>query len=268
MRLLLAHYFMPRGQAPDINNIREFTTGDVRRDFFDRVVGKKYVAETLDEWIKVRGPAMRLIAASKPSHHFVKTHCQPVPFQGQDVIPPELTAAAIYVMRNPFDVAPSFARHQAVDIDEAINRMLDKDMVTGSGSGIFELLGRWDHHVQTWTEAPGLPIHVIRYEDMLKKPGPTARALLGSFLKVKVDPAKLAYAVKSTSFETLRKQEEKLGFLERPQDMGAFFAKGRAGTWRDELNPQQVARLREGFLPTLEKWYPELLRETAEFTEA
>jgi hypothetical protein len=268
MRLLLAHYFMPLGQAPDINNIRAFTTGDVRSDFFDQAAGGRYAGETLQDWIRVRGLAMRMIAASKPSHHFVKTHCQPVPFEGRDVVPPEVTAAAIYILRNPFDVAPSFARHQGVDIDTAIDRMLDEDMVMGTGTGIFELLGRWDHHVQSWTEAPGLPLHVIRYEDMLAKPGPTARGLLGSFLKMKVDAAKLAYAVKSTSFETLRKQEEDLGFRERPEQMGAFFARGKAGAWRDDLTPAQVGLLREEFLPVLEKWYPEYLDDTAEFAAA
>ena len=40
-----------------------------------------------------------------------------------DVIPPEVTAAAVYVMRNPFDLAPSFARHQSADIDATIERM-------------------------------------------------------------------------------------------------------------------------------------------------
>ena len=67
--------------------------------------------------------------------------------------------------------------------------------------------------------------------------------------------------------DTLRKQEEKHGFRERPKDMGAFFAKGKAGGWKEELTPEQVGTLREAFLPTLEKWYPEMLKETAEFAE-
>ncbi|WP_306152875.1 sulfotransferase domain-containing protein [Roseovarius sp. MMSF_3281] len=265
MRSLLAHYFMPKGQAPDINNLRQFTTGDVRSDFFDAAAGGTYTGRTIEEWLKVRPAALRRIAASKPNHHFVKTHCQTVVMHGVDIIPPEVTAAAIYILRNPFDLAPSFARHQGCDLDEAINRMTNPDMVMDTETGIFELLGRWDDHIDSWTGAPGLPIHIIRYEDMLAKPAPTVRALLEKFLKVEVDKPKLAYAIKSTSFDAMKKQEENLGFRERPEGMERFFAKGKAGAWKEDLTPEQVARLRDAFLPALEKWYPEMLKETAEF---
>ena len=265
MRTLLAHYFMPKGQAPDINNLRQFTTGDIRQDFFDRAAGGQFRGETIEDWMKVRPTAIRLIAASKPDHHFVKTHCQTIRLFGQDVIPPEVTAAAICIIRNPFDLAPSFARHQSCDLDTAIDRMMDPDMSMGTETGIYEPLGRWDDHIHVWTNAPGLPRHVIRYEDLHARPGPTMRRLLEKFLKVKVDGPKLAYAVRSTSFEKLKRQEDEKGFFERPKGMDSFFAKGRAGVWRDDLTPAQVGRLRDGFLPTLEKWYPEMLEETAAF---
>lgn len=82
---------------------------------------------------------------------------------------------------------------------------------------------------------------------------------------MKVDKPKLAYAVKSTSFEAMKAQETTLGFTEKPKGMQSFFAKGQAGAWREDLTPAQVARLREAFLPTLEKFYPELLAETEAF---
>lgn len=268
MRSLLAHYLMPEGKAPDINNLRQFTTGDSRKDFFDAAAGGKYEGRNLEDWMRVRGTALRLIAASKPDHHFVKTHCQTVRLFGKDVIPPELTAAAIYIMRNPFDLAPSFARHQNCDLDLAIEQMCNSSMATGTLTGIVDLLGRWDDHVHVWTTAPGLPRHVIRYEDMLANTGKTMRGLLGKFLRVKVDGPKLARAIKATKFESMKRFEEKHGFAEKPSEMKTFFAKGQAGVWREDLTPSQVGRLRAAFLPTLEKWYPEMLNETAEFAGA
>ena len=268
VRSLLAHYFMPPGKAPDINNLRQFTTGDTRSDFFDAAAGGKYRGTNLEEWMAVRGKALRLIAASKPDHHFVKTHCQPIRLFDQDVIPPEVTAAAIYILRNPFDLAPSFARHQGCDVDDAIGRMLDRDTITGTPNGILDLLGRWDDHVHRWTHAHGLPLHVVRYEDLLASPGKAMRGLLEKFLRVRVDGPKLARAVKATSFEAMKRQEETLGFVERPAGMQKFFARGQAGVWREDLTPAQVARLRAGFLPMLERWYPEMLKETAAFAGA
>ncbi|QYX56214.1 sulfotransferase domain-containing protein [Roseovarius sp. SCSIO 43702] len=265
MRSLLAHYFMPPGKAPDINNLRQFTTADVRQDFFDAANGTPYRGETLVDWMKVRGKALRLIAASKPTHHFVKTHCQPVILGGDHVIPPEVTAGAIYILRNPFDLAPSFARHQSADIDTAIDRMANPDTVMGTPTGIFDLLGRWDDHVRHWTGAEGLKKRVIRYEDMLAKPAREMRALIGHFLGQEVDARKLAAAIKATEFSKMQNQEKEKGFTERPEGMVSFFAKGRADVWREDLTPAQVGRIREAFLPALEKWYPEMLKPTEEF---
>ena len=265
MRSFLAQYMMPPGQAPDINNLRKFTTGDVRQDFFDAAVGGKFHADSIEDWLKVRPQALRLIAGSKTGHHFVKTHCQAVNYLGQDLIPAEVTAAAIYIIRNPFDLAPSFARHLSVDIDAAIARMADPDSIMATPQGIYETLGRWDRHVYTWTNAPGLPRYVVRYEDLLAKPAKNFSELLSKFLKLNVDKPKLARAVKATSFKAMQKQEKELGFFEKPDGMKNFFAKGQAGTWREDLTPEQVGRIRGEFGEALEKWYPEMLEETASF---
>ncbi len=268
MRMLLAHYFMPPQIAPDINNIRAFTTGDVRKDFFDAALGHPYHGETPNDWIQVRPQALRLIAASKEGHHFVKTHCQAIKFNDVDLIPPEVTAAAIYIIRNPFDLAPSFARHQSCSLDDAILRMQDVNSFMGTPNGIYDALGRWDHHVQSWTNAPGLPLHVVRYEDLLARTAKSMRALLKDFLKVEISNPKLARAIKATEFSQLKKQEETLGFHERPSGMDKFFAKGRSGVWKEDLTPAQVGAIREAFLPVIEQWYPEMLQETAKFAQS
>lgn len=268
MRSLLAHYFMPDGMAPNINNLNQFTTGDVRKDFYDKALGRPYEGKTIEEWMAVRPIALRLIAASKPNHHFVKTHCQPIKLCEKDVIPPELTAAAIYIIRNPFDLTPSFARHQNCDIDLAIERMSFKDIFVSSDKGIHEILGRWDDHVTSWTNAPGLPMHIIRYEDMLEDIEKVIIQLLEKFLRIQVDRKKLASAIEATSFDAMKVQEETLGFSEKPTGMERFFAKGRAGVWREDLTPAQVAKIRKEFLPVIEKWYPEMLKETEEFAKS
>lgn len=264
MRSLLAHYFMPKGAAPDINNLRQFTTGDSRGDFFAAAAGGEYKAQSVEDWVQVRRKALRLIAGSKPNHHFVKTHCQAIEFLGEPLIPNEVTAAAIYILRNPFDVALSYARHASTDVDTAIERMGARENIMGSPNHIYDVLGRWDEHIDTWVNASGLAVHLVRYEDLLSKPGPTMRQLLQQFLRVKVDAPKLAYAIKSTSFEAMRRQEEKLGFAERPAGMAQFFAKGQAGAWREDMTPAQVAHMRELFLPAIERWYPEMIDETAQ----
>ena len=264
VRSFLANYFQPPGKTLDINSLRYFTTSDVRQDYFDQAKGGPFRGRTIEDWIAVRPKALRLIAAAKSGHHFVKTHCQVARIGAVDVILPEVTAAAVYILRNPFDVAPSYARHLSLDLDAAIERMATRLAVHANENRVMEFIGRWDKHIVSWTSAPGLPLHVMRYEDMLADAEKAYRALLG-FLRVPVDEAQLSRTLKATSFQVLQKQEVEKGFGERPKEMKQFFATGAAGGWRDALSPAQVARIRSEFLPVLEKWYPEMLDETRKF---
>ncbi len=268
LRTFLANYFQPPGRSLDLNSLHKFTTGDIRQDFYNKAYGGPFHPETPQEWLRVRQKALRLIAASKPGHHFVKTHCRVMRLNGMDVIPPEVTSAAIYIMRNPFDVAPSYARHMGYEIDAAIELMMDPLSTGRSKGGAIEYIGRWDDHIRDWTElARGLPLHIIRYEDMLVRTEKVYRELFG-FLKIKTDKMQLRRAMATSSFKALQRQEKEKGFRERPEEMQQFFSKGKAGAWREDLTPAQVARIREGFLPTIEKWYPELLEETESFARA
>ncbi|MHA1528166.1 MAG: sulfotransferase domain-containing protein [Alphaproteobacteria bacterium] len=267
IRSFLSNYFQPPGKTLDINNLRHFTTSDVRHDFFDKAVGRPYRGKTVDEWIAVRPKALRLIAASKPGHHFVKTHCQVGKVNGVDLIMPEVTAAAIYLIRNPFDVAPSYARHMSLNMEATIDRMANGLATHASANGVMEITGRWDDHIRNWTTAPGLPLHVMRYEDMLANAGKAYRSLF-DFLRVPVDKAQMRRTLKATAFRALQKQESESGFGERPPEMKQFFSTGRAGGWREELTPAHVARIRAEFLPILEQWYPEMLVETRDFAES
>ena len=258
VRTFLANYFLGK---VELNRLRSFTTGDGRLDFFQRAAGGAYPPDAdFSTYVRTRSQALRLIAASRDGTHFVKTHTRIDAFEGAAFIPPELTAAAVYVLRNPFDVAPSFARHTDVDIDRAITMMTSRENIMRSGQGIWEVLGRWDEHIDSWTGAPGLPLMTLRYEDLHASPAKGFRSLFG-FMKVKPDPARLARAIRATSFDALRKEEARDGFIERPPHMERFFHSGKAGGWRETLTDAQVGRLVEAFEPALRRWYPELVEE-------
>ncbi len=263
-RYFLAQYFMPPDQAPNINELRKFTLADVRQDFFDHANGKPFKGENFDDWVLLRQKVLPLLAQAREGHHFVKTHCQIQRVGEYDIIMPEVTAAAIYVMRNPFDVVPSLARHMNMDIDTAIDRVVDPKFLNTTETMIFELLGRWDEHIESWLSAPGLTRHVIRYEEMIANTEKAFRGIL-RFLNAPIKDGQLRKAIRASNFKELQKQEGKLGFRERPKEMAQFFAKGTSGGWKETLTPAQVDKLRIEFLPALEKHYPEMLDETAAF---
>jgi len=263
VRTFLANYFLGGKREIGINALREFTLSDSRHDFFLKATDGTHPPDAdIPTYMRARAKALRLIAGAREGNHFVKTHQILDAVEGEPLIPPALTAAAIYILRNPFDVAPSFSRHAGTDLDETIARMTSPRNIVSSGTGLHDVLGRWDDHVTSWTSAPGLPRVTVRYEDLIADPK-AGFGTIFDFLKVTPHPQRLKKTIRATSFDSLRKQEDEAGFVERPAGMEKFFHSGRAGGWREALGDRQVATLHRAFEPALQEWYPELVDETA-----
>lgn len=241
-RAFLGNYLAPGDTKLTINQLNTFTTVDVRQDFWDAAWGRPYAGQTIETGLKLRANVLRLIAQSKPNLHFAKTHSRIDRISGCDLITPEVTAAAIYIIRNPFDVAVSYARHISASVDEATDKICDPSAVNASPTQIFEMIGRWDHHVLSWETARGLPLFFMRYEDMISDTERTFRALL-DYLQIPINDGKLRRAIRNSSFRELQKQERKDGFGERPDQMQQFFVSGQSGNWRRDLSPAQTDRI-------------------------
>ncbi len=156
---------------------------------------------------------------------------------------------AVYVVRNPLAVAVSLAHHRGCSVDEAITLMADAGHALAGDAGALRsqvrqrLLG-WSGHVRSWTEAPGLAVHVMRYEDMALHPGRSFRNV-ARFLGLPAGVERIAQAVRFSRFDELARQESAQGFRERPTAMTRFFRAGRTDGWRHELTPPQVRRVVE-----------------------
>lgn len=154
---------------------------------------------------------------------------------------------AIYIMRNPLDVAISYANHSSCTIDHAIEALGDPnaafcDTNFGQASQIRHKLGSWSSHVESWMKATDIQVLPIRYEDMKFSPMETfAKAL--DFLKIKASPEELALAIENAKIEKLQRLEEQSGFKERPAKVARFFRKGIVGDWELQLSSAQIRRL-------------------------
>ena len=94
----------------------------------------------------------------------------------------------------------------------------------------------------SWTRKPYPAIYVMRYEDMLAEPNKTFGGLVRHLL---FDPSEeqLSEAIRRSSFDALREQEEADGFREGPELAERFFREGRADQWKDALTAEQVKRI-------------------------
>ena len=210
---------------------------------FEEILGFVPTDKDRDKITAARARVHQYIADSVEGLTFIKTHQAIVIDRGHPTINFSVTSGAIYIVRNPLDVAISYAHHLSQSIESTIDFMNLKNAETSStGKQVYELYGSWSQHVVSWTRKPHPAIYVMRYEDMLGEPEKTFGALARHLL-FRPTEGELANAIKRSSFEQLREQEEKDGFRERPENAERFFREGRAGQWKEVLTPKQVKRI-------------------------
>ena len=103
------------------------------------------------------------------------------------------------------------------------------------------LLG-WSGFAASWLDQRDIPVHLIRYEDMLADTAATLLAAL-RFAGAEPDQMRLGRAIAFASIDELRRQEAESGFREAPRKAGSFFRRGIAGGWRNDLSRDQIARI-------------------------
>lgn len=177
---------------------------------------------------------------------------------GVPVYPYRNGVYVLYVVRNPLNVALSFAQHQGASVDNRIDEMLSPQAHMAGRPGFAydvmrQMMGPWDKHVISWVDQTVLPVLTLRYENLLADTGAElARAL--AFIGTEVDPARVARAVEATRFDRMQTQESREGFFEKHPNSKRFFDKGPSRDWQQELTPQQVERLTRAFAPVMRRF--------------
>ncbi len=258
MRAFLTNLMTNAERPAGINELGAVAIGDSEPGRYERLSGK--VASELDAAAvaALRPKVQAQIAAELPSTRFVKIHSAMMQTAGHPSVNMQVTAGAIYIVRNPLDVALSFAHHLGSTVDDVIDLMARDNTVTDSTPvAVSELIGSWSQHVASWTARPNPGLHVVRYEDMLSGPQ-SAFGKVVKFLQLQAPRPRIDKAIRHASFKVLRNQEERDGFRERSEHADHFFRSGKAGGWRDTLSPKQVSAIvdrhgeqmaRFGYLP-------------------
>lgn len=164
--------------------------------------------------------------------------------KGRKLYPPELTAGTLYLVRDPRDVAVSWAHHSARSIDETIAFMAEPQALRadpGMGLVAEQQISSWSGHLESWQRAAPPPL-TVRYEDLLADPEHwLARA--AAHLAIATTPAMIAAAVAATRFGVLQAAEAAGGFDIGQAAGRRFFRRGVAGGWRDTLTAAQAQRI-------------------------
>lgn len=177
---------------------------------------------------------------------------------GRPLFDASYTHAAVYLVRDPRDVAASWARFNATSIDDSIRFLGRREAGLGAVAGpsrvqVFQPLGSWSDHVLSWIDESGLDPLVIRYEDMLADPA-AALTRMARHIGWDASPEAVAGAVEATRFARLADKEKRRGFREKAPRTVNFFHTGKTGTWREALNPEQAARVEHDHRDVMERF--------------
>jgi hypothetical protein len=256
LRVFLHNYIKQPDAPYSINKLTDLSASECNAAFFEKHILGAAGAYTTQEVQRARPKVHQDLTHLHDDLVFIKTHNANRAVHGIPLCTQAVSAGAIYIIRDPRDVAVSYAAYTGRALDDVITFMAEPGAANrGTGTQVFEFLGTWSGHAESWTAGP--KFLRLRYEDMLED---TAREFgrVIRYLGGDPDPARLAKAVAFSDFATLSKQEAADGYQAGSPTAAPFFRQGRAGRWREVLNDTQRARIelqhsalmkRFGYLP-------------------
>ncbi|MFK7941724.1 MAG: sulfotransferase domain-containing protein [Paracoccaceae bacterium] len=244
-RIFLANYLLNPDKPLPINQVHRIGMGDAVSGAYKMVNGGRYDPIDYKGHLKQRPKVLAGITNNGADLNFVKTHNLNDKAFGHKLIDASLTRSAVYIVRNPLDVAVSYARHYGQTPSEACRAIGRVDNTTAADAGnVMQYLGNWSDHVRGWTKTKAFPVHVMRYEDMQADPETAFTALL-DFIGVPVESDKVTKAVGFSAFDEVSRQEAKGGFIEQSRNNTKFFHTGQSGQWQDTLSEEDIAHMRQ-----------------------
>lgn len=258
VRSFLYNLLHRTSEPADINELNTLGLNTSSRRWFEEIAPKPLEDLQPAELARLRPLAQQRMAATKPNAIPVKTHNYLGTWFDVPLHDMSLTAAAIYILRNPLDLVLSLAPHRGMSVDQTIDFIATKGIGTKlAPTHMPEIYDTWSSHVASWTARKNDALLVVRYEDLLSRPL-EAFGAIARLVGAGGDQENLERAIRHSSFNVLRDQEARRGFREKPANAEAFFRVGKAGQWREALTPDQVRRIvsahgdqmgRFGYLP-------------------
>jgi hypothetical protein len=247
VRIFLQHILGTGDPWSGIPDLCEIPIASNRR-LIDQHLGMNSSDLTADEITDCRPAVYRALASGISGPQVLKVHDAFAMTSGGDpVFPPEVTRAAIYVVRNPLDVVISYAFHSGKSFQSIIDQLNDP-MFTLSGMGdelkaqVPQYLGTWSEHVVSWTRQTYFPVIQVKYEDLLAGARQVFRTTLAQ-LAITFTDMQLEEALRASDFDHLKRMEELHGFREKPMQAASFFREGRQGSFKKYLSDRQIEKV-------------------------
>lgn len=230
--------------------INDLSTGEMAscREWIDGALDFDIHELSHDEIDQLRPSAYIWLSQNSPQPEYHKIHDAYTHLpDGNPLFPSEATKGIVYIVRNPLDVAVSFAHHCNCSIDQAIERMGNSEFTFAGGTHkpyrqLRQKLLSWSGHVNGWLNVTDIPCLPVKYEEMKIHPLQTFTQV-ARFLELNDHPDAICTALSHCDFNNLQAQESEKSFREKPMQASAFFRKGIIGDWKKTLNQRQVNQI-------------------------
>jgi len=252
LRVFLHNYILNAETPHSINALADLAPTESSRAFFQPYYPN---AATLTEaeTQKLRPKIHHHLTTLTENHIFLKTHNANLAYSNIPLCTPALTAGAVTVIRDPRDVAVSYAAYTGKSLDDTIAFMNQKAAANApTHLQVFELLSTWSAHVASWTQSK--THFAVRYEDLIATPQATFAKII-NFLGETPDPTRLNRAIAFSAFPTLAAEEQRHGYAAHaPTAAAAFFRAGQPNQWQTKLTKAQAQRIESDHGEVMEKF--------------
>lgn len=235
-------------ESPGFEQLDKFARAVLDRSNIDWLMEADSGYLTEDETVELRAEYHRARFAGVSPSPIVKVHdmWQILP-NGGSMHDAGFTHSAIYLIRDPRDVAVSWAAFMGRPIDWAIRFLANPDAHVGQRRDgcrpvMPEHLGSWSDHVLSWVDNAPFPVTVVRYEDMLVDPAACLTRML-DVIGHRIEATAIVAAVAASRFDRMAALEREHGFKDRPESAERFFRAGKSQDWLARLTPDQAAAI-------------------------
>jgi aryl sulfotransferase len=257
-RIFLANLAAGENGPADINNLDECNGIANSRYEFEAATMLDSGLLSHDEIDNLRPRVYATIAADVTRPRWIKVHdAYTLTPDGEPMFGSCAACAAVYLVRDPRDVAVSLAYHYNMGIDDAIYLLSSPDSAldncrTGMAIPLRQKLRGWNGHVRSWLDQTDMPVHTLRYEDLLADPVACFSAAL-RFAGKPAAKAEIERVMRDAEFTKLQRQENERAFAERMSHTAPFFRSGGPGHWREQLTAEQIARIEGVHAPLMQR---------------
>lgn len=238
IRSLLTCYI--KNRRVNLDDMASIVPIDTSRGLWSEYVGIKDVTD--ENVFQNRARFYRALKEKiEGKNLYLKAHSANLNVKEYPLFAHDVIDKIIHIVRNPFDVLPSFTNHMGISIEDAWIKMKnDSTALQGNDKQYRELVSSWHLHTKSWIARRNETDRYIfvRYEDLKLKPI-TAMTKIIDFLGIGTDEERVANSIYWSSFKNRSQEEEEEGFKERPRADSKFFRKGQIGSFHQDM-PEHI----------------------------